>query len=87
MKFEPILKDISPVGVLALSEYFKTLEAQGYLEGKMITGICKECGKPCEGHKEEIGIGGYEYLGHKGNDRRLGYFSDCCNAEMREVEE
>ena len=52
----------------------------------MITGYCKTCGKPCTGHLEEVGIGDYEYMGHRGVDLQKGVFSDCCNGEMCEDE-
>ena len=50
----------------------------------IITGICTECGQPCEAYEAEIGIGVHDYMGKAGNDRRTGVFSCCCDAEIRE---
>lgn len=52
----------------------------------MITGICKECGKECTGHYEEVGIGEYEFWGQRGKDNRRGVFSDCYGEEMEDIE-
>ena len=45
---------------------------------------CSECGEPCTPKVVDIGIGPYEFQGQKGNDVRLTWASDCCEAEIVE---
>jgi hypothetical protein len=56
------------------------------MKGKKML-ICSECGKECQTHSEEIGIGGYEFWGCPGDDRRFGDFSDCCDSPVEEKDE
>ncbi len=49
--------------------------------------ICKECGKPCGTMIIEVGIGGFECWGERGIDNRTEEVSDCCEAEIRDMED
>jgi hypothetical protein len=48
-------------------------------------GNCPACGKKCEGHKEDFGIGAYEYWGARGTHHDYRIVSDCCEEEMTDV--
>lgn len=49
--------------------------------------ICTECGRECNVHEEEVGIGKFEYMGHVGNDRRFEECSDCCDSPVEEKDD
>lgn len=46
------------------------------------SGYCSDCGEPCEGKWEDIGIGPYEFWGRRGNDVQWVEQSTCCEGEI-----
>lgn len=48
----------------------------------LIGPFCGFCRKACDANIIDTGIGGYEYWGNKGFDKRLELVSLCCGAEI-----
>jgi len=48
--------------------------------------ICPECHKPCDAKECDDGIGPVEFWGVKSWDSRPYMGSDCCEAELEDIE-
>ena len=49
-------------------------------------GTCSECGEPCAGVWQDLGIGSYEYHGYKGYDVQWCWVSECCEADVHDLD-
>lgn len=49
-------------------------------------GWCDECHRPCSSKSFDVGIGAYEYWGQKCVDSRIEILSDCCGAEILDID-
>ena len=47
---------------------------------------CPECGEPCDAKECDAGIGPVEFWGAKSFDSRPYMGSDCCEADLEDVE-